>query len=133
MSSVVTGASLLDAVPGCGGGARALVATLGGRELALVMAPELGAPVRSEGRPVERHERQLGDRQPGVQLDRDAREIVELERERALPAGIAEAGGGVDDQREAADDGFAFDSRDDVIGELDPLERAAEAELPGVD
>src|SRR5436305_10139484 len=97
------------------------------------MAAELGTAVWPHGRAVERHERQLRDQQARVELDRNAREVVELERERALPAGVTETRGGVDDQPEAADGALALDPGDYVIGQLDPFERAAEAELAGVD
>ena len=105
--------------------AGAVVARLGGLDLALVVAAELGVPVGALRRPVERHERQLGDRQAGPQLDRDAREVVELERQRALPARVAEAGGRVDDQPEAPERGLALDPRDDVVRQLDPLRACA--------
>ena len=81
----------------------ALIAALGRRALALVVAAELRAPVRPQRRAIERHERELRDRQARVQLDRDAREVVQLERQRPLPAGVAEAGRRVDDQTEAAE------------------------------
>ena len=83
---------------------------------------------RALGGPVERHERQLGDRQAGVELDRHAREVGDLERQRALEARVDEAGGGVDDQPEAAERArLALDPRDDVVGQLDPLLRARRA------
>jgi len=89
--------------------------------------------IRAQRGRVERHEGQLRDRQAPVQLDGDPREIVELERQRALPAGVAEARGGVDDQTEAAQARFPLDSGHDVLRQLDPLHRAAEGELTGVD
>ena len=70
---------------------------------------------------------------PGPQLDRHAREVVELQRQRALPARVAEAGGRVDDQPEPPERGLALDPRDDVVRQLDPLLGAPEAELAGVD
>src|SRR5580658_2265515 len=71
------------------------VAALGGLDLTLVVAAESRVAVGPQGGRVESHERELRDRQAGVQLDRHAREVVELERQRAAPAGVAEAGGGV--------------------------------------
>src|ERR1700722_9830567 len=71
------------AVPACGGGS-----------LPLVVAAQARTSVWPGGGPVERHERQLADRQPGVQDDRDAGQVVEFQRQRPLPAGIAEARGG---------------------------------------
>ena len=109
------------------------IAALGCLDLALVVTAEVLVAVRPQRRRVERHERQLRDRQARVELDRHAREVVELERQRALPAGVAEAGGGVHDQPEPAELDLALDPRDDVVGQLDVLERAAEAELAGVD
>src|ERR1700737_2582110 len=72
-------------------GARGLVAALCRRDLSLVMAAQLRVAVGTQRRRVERHERELGDRQPRIQLDRDAREVGELERQRPLPARVAEA------------------------------------------
>ena len=91
------------------GGNLPAVAALRRRRLALVVRAELRGAVGALRGRVERHERQLRDRQPGVELDRDAREVVELEREGALPARVDEAGGGVDDQAEAPDRALALD------------------------
>ena len=55
------------------------------------------------GRRVERHERQLRDRLAGPQDDRHAREVGDLERQRAPKARVDEAGGRVDDQPETAE------------------------------
>ena len=108
--------------------AGAAVATLGRLDLALVVAAELSWPYGRSRRRVEGHEGELRDRQARVQLDRDPREVVELERQRALPARVAEArrwrgrsGRGGPSER------LALDPRHDVVGELDPLHRAAEA------
>src|ERR1700760_2520072 len=62
------------------------VAALGGRHLALVMRAQRLGTVRALRGLVERHERQLRDQQPWVQLDGHTGEVVELERQRALPA-----------------------------------------------
>ena len=70
---------------------------------------------------------------PGIELDRHAGQVVELERQRPLPARVAEAGGRVHDQPQAPETRLALDPRDDVVGQLDPLERPPEAELSGVD
>ena len=59
--------------------------------------PDRGSGCRARGARtgqrggVERHERQLCDRLVGPKLDRHAREVCDLERERALPARIDEA------------------------------------------
>src|SRR5579859_4219835 len=79
----------------------ALVPALPRRPLTLIVAAEIGAAVRPPGGAIERHERQLGDQQPGIQLDRHPGQVVELQRQRPLPTGIAEARGGVDDQAKA--------------------------------
>src|SRR5436309_1938158 len=79
-----------------------LVAALGRGTLALVMPAEIHAAIRPPGRLVECHERQLCDRQARVELDWHPRQVVELERQRPLPPGIAEPGGGVDDQAKPA-------------------------------
>ena len=109
------------------------VAALRRLDLALVVAAQVGVPVRALGRAVERHERELGDREPGIELDRDAREVRDLERQRAAEARVDEAGGRVDDEAEAPDRALALDARDDVVGQLDPLQRPPEDELAGVD
>ena len=62
---------------------------------------------------------------PGQSLIGHAREVGDLERQRALPARVDEAGGGVDDQPEAAERALALDPRDEVVGQLDPLLRCA--------
>ena len=79
----------------------ALVAALRGLDLAVVVAPEVRMPVGPLGGRVERHERQLGDRQPGPQLDRDAGQVGDLERQRAGEPGVDEARGRMDDEPEA--------------------------------
>src|SRR5437773_1725072 len=97
------------------------------------MAPQIGVSVGPFGGSIEGHETELRDRQSGPQNDRHAVEVGDLEREAAAKAGVDEAGRGVDDQTEPAQTRFPFDSRDDVIGELDALDRPAEDELAGVD
>ena len=92
-----------------------------------------GEPYGLLGGRVERHERELGDREPDVELDRDAREVRDLERQRALEAGVDEARGGVDDQPEPPEARLALDPRDEVVGDLHVLLRAAERELAGMD
>src|SRR5579875_1865853 len=114
---------------GSAAGPRGAVPARRRRTLALVMAAELRAAVGPQRRAVERHERQLRDLKARVQHDRHAGEVVELERERPPPPGVAEAGGRVHDQPEAPQGALALDARHDVVRELDPFERAPEAEL----
>src|SRR3712207_2210304 len=109
------------------------VATLRRLDLALVVATQIGVAVWALRRAVERHERELRDRQAGVELDRHAGEVRDLERERPAEARIDEAGGRVDDQAQAPDRALALDARDDVVRQLDPLLRAPEDELARVD
>jgi hypothetical protein len=97
------------------------------------MRPEVRVAVRALRRLVERHERQLGDRLARPEDDRHAREVGDLERERALEARVDEAGGGVHDEAEPPQRRLALDPRDHVVGQLDVLLRAAEDELAGVD
>ena len=66
--------------------------------LAELEREDLTAAEPKNGGPVERHERQLADRKPWPQDDRDRVEVGDLERERALEPGIDEPGGGVDDE-----------------------------------
>ena len=68
-----------------------------------------------------------------VEFDGDAAQVAELEGDLALEAGIDEAGGGVDDDGEAADGASALDAGDEVVGDLDPLEGGAEYEFTGVE
>src|ERR1700728_1612498 len=112
---------------------RVAIAASRGGDLALVMTAELGVSVRSLGRRVEGHERELRDRQSGPKLDRYAGEVVQLERQRPVPARVAKAGSRMNDQAEAPERGLSFDPRHDVVGKCDRLERRSEAELAGMD
>jgi len=90
-------------------------------------------PVGPLGRSVERHERELRDGQSGPELDRDPRQIGDLQGQRTLEARVDEPRGGVDDEPEAAEARFAFDSCHHVVGQPHPLQRPPQGELPGVD
>ncbi len=119
--------------PGRWVGRPTLVAALGRGPLSLIVAAKSRTSVRTQRRSVERHERQLGDRQTWVEPDRHACQVVELERQRPLEARVAETRRRVDDQAQSPETRLALDPRDDVIGDLNPLERAPETELAGVD
>ncbi len=51
----------------------------------------------------------------------------------AVPAGVDEAGGRVDEEPEAAQRALALQARDEVVRQADPLERGAEHELAWVE
>src|SRR5947208_3305920 len=51
----------------------------------------------------------------------------------AFPARVDEASGRVDEQAEPAEARLPFETRDQVIGERDPLERRPQHELAGVE
>src|SRR3954468_17199845 len=106
-----------------------LVAALGGLDLAVVVAPEVRMAIGPLGGRVERHERQLRDRQPGPQLDRDAGQVGDLERQRAREPGVDEASGRMDDETEAPQRALALDAGDDVVGQHDVLLRPGQDEL----
>ncbi len=69
---------------------------------------------------------------PGIQRDGQGRDVGELEGELAVPAGIDETGGRVDEQAEATEAALALEARDEVVGDGDGLEGGAEDELAGV-
>ena len=88
-------------------------------------------PVRRLRGAVERHERELGDQQPGVELGSARARVVELERERALPAGSMNPAVAwtISPSVRAT---TSLDPRHDVVGQLRTHIRGpAEAELPG--
>src|SRR5919201_956197 len=101
--------------------------------LALVLRAELVRAVRLFGRLRELHERELADLHPVVDRDREVGDVRELQRHVAVPAGIDEAGGRVDQETEAPQTAFSLQAGDEVVGELDALERRAEHELAGVE
>src|SRR5437588_2458663 len=105
----------------------------GGSILALVLAADLGAPVGPLDRTVEPQERELPDRHAVVDVDRQVRDVGELEREVAGEAGVDEAGGGVDQQPDPAERALALQAGHQVVRQLDALERLREDELARVE
>src|SRR5207249_2925785 len=103
-----------------------------GPDLPLIARAELRRPVRPLGRAAEREERQLSDSHSGVQRDRDGVHVRELERDVPVPGGVDEARGAMDEQAEPAQTAFAFDTRDDVVGEADTFAGRAQDELAGM-
>src|SRR5690349_10613328 len=79
-----------------------LVAAFGRGPLTLVVTSKFGTSVRPQRGSVKRHKRELGDLESGIELDWDASEIVQFERQRPSPTGIAETGRRVDDETESA-------------------------------
>ena len=85
------------------------IAVEGGRgrlRLALVLRPELGRAVRPVDRARHLEEADLADPHPEVERDRQVRDVRELERQVALPAGIDIARRRVDEQAEPPRDDF---------------------------
>src|SRR5438270_5700614 len=108
-------------------------ATGRGPVLALVLAADLGAPIGPLDRAVEPQERELPDRHAVVDVDRQVRDVGELEREVAGKAGVDEAGRGVDQQPDPAERALALQAGHQVVRQLDALERLREDELARVE
>src|SRR5918998_2072621 len=87
-------------------GRTTLVARFGGLGLPVVVAAELGMAVRTLRRPVQCHERELGDGESRTKDDRDRVEVGDLERQGPPEARIDEARGGVDDESQPAQTRF---------------------------
>ena len=51
----------------------------------------------------------------------------------SVEAWVDESGGRVDEEAEAAEQRLAVESRDEVVGQRDPLERRTEHELAGME
>ena len=101
--------------------------------LALVLRAEAVGAVRGRRGLGQLDERELADLHPVVDRDREVRDVRELERHVAVPAGVDEACGRVDEQAEAAERALPLEARDEVVGEPHALERRAEDELAGVE
>ncbi len=110
-----------------------MVTACGCLALPLIVAAEALTSVRHLRCCIKRHERQLGDQEARPKLDRDAGEVVELKRESALPARVAEARRGMDDQAKAAEGTLALNAGNKVVGDLNPFEGARKAELAWLD
>src|SRR5260221_14045018 len=83
--------------------------------LPLIARPGLRRPVGTLRGAGERKERELPDPHPRIERDRDGVHVAELERDRAVPSGIDEAGGAVDEEAKAAERGLPFDTAHDVV------------------
>ena len=104
----------------------------GGAGLALVLAAQFRRTVEALGWLGEAQERDLSDFHAVIQGNGQASDVAELQRQAAAPAGIHEAGGAVDQQPDASQAALAFQAGNEVIGQLDVLQGAAQDELPGV-
>ena len=100
--------------------------------LPLVLRAERRAAVGPRRRLAELHERDLADLHLVVDRDREVRDVRQLERDMAVPAGIDEAGGRVDQQAETPERALAFEAGDEVVREPDALEGRAEHEFAGM-
>ena len=112
------------------------VAMEGGRGrlgLALVLGTELWRTVRALDRARHLEEADLADAHPEIQRDRQVGHVRQLERQVALPARVDIASCGVDQQAEPAERRLAFEASDEIVRQLDPLERLAEDELARVE
>ncbi len=85
--------------------------------------------LRRRGQP---EEAELPDLHARVELDRQRRDVGELERHVAGEAGVHEARGRVREQPEPPERALALHARGDVVGQRDDLVRRAEGELPRV-
>src|SRR5262245_51284039 len=75
--------------------------------LTLVLRSRRLTAVRVLGRGRHPQERDLPDLHPRVERDREVRDVRELEGEMAVPAGVDEARGAVDQQPEATERALA--------------------------
>ena len=94
--------------------------------------PSSPAAVRRLGGLGQLDERELADLHPVVDRDREVGDVRELERHVPVPAGVDEAGGGVDEQAEPAEELLPSSRATRSSGSRDPLERRAEHELARV-
>jgi hypothetical protein len=76
-------------------------------------------------------ERDLADAHPGMQHDREATEVRELERDFSLEPRIDEAGRGVDQEGQAPNAAPTFHSRHEIARYGDAFERRPEDEVAG--
>ena len=108
------------------------VAAGAGADLALVLGADGGGAVGVVRRCSHTDERDLADLHARVERDREAGHVGEFERELSVPAGIDEAGGGVNEQTKTAERGLAFESGDEIGGETHALAGGPENELTWV-
>jgi len=100
--------------------------------LVLVLRAEARSPVGDVGRGGHREKADLADLHPRIERDRQVGDVRELKGEVAVPAGVDEPGGRVDEEPETPEARLALEAADDVVGQHDTLEGRAEDELPGV-
>ena len=100
--------------------------------LALVAASESFGAVGVFGWRGEVLEGDLPDRHALVERKREAGDVGEFECQGAVPSGVDESGGGVNEQSDAAQRAFAFETGDYRVVKGDALQGVAEDELTGV-
>src|SRR4029453_4750450 len=95
----------------------------GGPALPLVAGAVLRRAVRALARRRQAEEAHLPDLHAGPELDRQGRDVRQLEGDVAGEAGVDEAGGGVGEQAEPAERALALESGGDVVGRGAPPSR----------
>ncbi len=100
--------------------------------LPLVARLVLGRTVGLVGRARQLEEAELPDLHARPELDRQGRDVRELERDVAGEARVDEARGRVRQQAEATERALALEPGGDVVGQRHDLERRPEHELAGM-
>ena len=101
--------------------------------MSLVLRSHAGRPIWCVSRRRHPQEADLADLHAGVERDREVGHVRQLEGEVAVPSGVDEAGGRVDEQPEPPERRLAVEAGDEVIGKLDPFEGGPEHEFTWVE
>ena len=101
--------------------------------MSLVLAAQLRGAVEAFGGLGEAQERDLPDFHTVVEGDGQASDVAEFQGEATAPAGIDETGGAVDQESDAPEAALTLEAGDEVVGQFDVFEGAAEDELAGVE
>src|SRR5699024_10937000 len=105
------------------------VATGSRSPLALILRTNRSGAIRYVGVRGHRHEADLADLHARIERDRQRRDVRQLEGDVAVPAGVDEPGGRMDQQAQAAEARFTLEPPDDVRWQLDPFGGRAENEF----
>src|SRR5271166_902724 len=101
--------------------------------LALILGAEAGRTVGPVGRRGHLQEADLADLHAGIEGDRKVGDVRELQGQVAVPSGIDEPGGGVDEQAQAPERRLPLQPGDQIPRKGDPLHRRAQHKLAGVE
>ena len=95
--------------------------------------PRPGRAVGLVGGRGHAQEADLPDLHAGVDGDGEVGHVGELQGEVTVPAGVHEAGRGVDEEPQPPQGGLALEPGHQVVGDADPLQGRPQDELPGVE